>query len=126
MAYEKISYGVGSDGVATLALDDPDTRNALSDELLLETLEALRSARDDDAVRVVVLTSTHDKVFSAGGNLAGFGADAPTSAKYEATGHFINVFEALGTLGKPTIVAANGHVLAGSLGIALACDLIVA
>jgi len=126
MAYEKISYGVGSDGVATLALDDPDTRNALSDELLLETLEALRSARDDDAVRVVVLTSTHDKVFSAGGNLAGFGADAPTSVKYEATGHFINVFEALGTLGKPTIVAANGHVLAGSLGIALACDLIVA
>ena len=124
--YEKISYEVGEDGVATLALDDPETRNALSDELLGELLDALRAARVDQAVRVVVLTSTHEKVFSAGGNLAGFGADAPASAKWESTGRFVDVFEAIGTLGKPTIVAANGHVLAGSLGIALACDLIVA
>ncbi len=71
MAYEKISYTVDGEGIATLALDDPETRNALSDELLLEMLEALHSARDDDAVRVVVLTSTHEKVFSAGGNLGG-------------------------------------------------------
>ena len=126
MAYEKISYSVDDGGIATLALDDPETRNALSDELLLEMLDALRSARSDDAVRVLVLTSTHEKVFSAGGNLAGFGSDAPTSAKWDATGHFVDVFEALGTLGKPSIVAANGHVLAGSLGIALACDLIIA
>ncbi len=126
MAYEKISYSVDDGGIATLALDDPETRNALSDELLLEMLDALRSARSDDAVRVLVLTSTHEKVFSAGGNLAGFGSDAPTSVKWDATGHFVDVFEALGTLGKPSIVAANGHVLAGSLGIALACDLIIA
>ena len=75
---------------------------------------------------VVVLATTHEKVFSAGGNLAGFGADAPASVKWEGTGKFVDVFEAIGTLGKPTIVAASGHVLAGSLGIALACDLIVA
>lgn len=126
MGYEKISYSVDDGGIATLALDDPETRNALSDELLLELLDALRAARDDDAVRVVVLTSTHEKVFSAGGNLAGFGSGAPTSAKWDGTGHFVDVFEAIGTLGKPSIAAANGHVLAGSLGIALACDLIVA
>ena len=126
MAYEKISYEVGEGGVATIALDDPETRNALSDELLLELLDALRAARDDEDVRVVVLASTHEKVFSAGGNLAGFGADAPASVKWEGTGNFVDVFEAIGTLGKPTIVAASGHVLAGSLGIALACDLIVA
>jgi enoyl-CoA hydratase len=126
MAYEKITYAVGENGVATIALDDPDTRNALSDELLLELLDALRAAGGDDAVRVVVLASTHEKVFSAGGNLAGFGAEAPASVKWEGTGNFVDVFEAIGTLGKPTIVAAGGHVLAGSLGIALACDLIVA
>ena len=126
MAYEKISYEVGEGGVATIALDDPETRNALSDELLLELLDALRAARDDEDVRVVVLASTHEKVFSAGGNLAGFGADAPASVKWDGTGNFVDVFEAIGTLGKPTIVAASGHVLAGSLGIALACDLIVA
>ena len=114
------------DGVATISLDDPETRNALSGELLCELLAALRAAKVDDKVRVVVLTSTHEKVFSAGGNLAGFGSDAPVAHKHDATKLFIDVFTELGELGKPSILAANGHVLAGSLGIALACDLIVA
>jgi enoyl-CoA hydratase len=123
--YEKLRYAV-ADGVATIALDDPDTRNALSDELLTELLAALRQAKDDEAVRVVVLTSTHEKVFSAGGNLGGFRADAPTAHKWFGAGLFPQVFKELGELGKPSIAAANGHVLAGSLGIALACDLIIA
>ena len=123
--FEKLRYSV-ADGVATLALDDPDTRNALSDQLLGELLGALREAKEDDDVRVVVLTSTHDKVFSAGGNLEGFAADVPVAHKYEGIKLFVDVFRELGELGKPSIVAANGHVLAGSLGIALACDLIVA
>ena len=123
--YEKLRYAV-SEGVATIALDDPDTRNALSDQLLAELLAALRAARADDEVRVVVLTSTHDKVFSAGGNLGGFAADVPTAHKYMGVSSFIDVFRELGELGKPSLVAANGHILAGSLGIALACDLIIA
>ena len=62
--------------VATIALDQPETRNALSDALLDDLLAALRrSARDDDDVRCVVLTSTHEKVFSAGGDLGGFAAE---------------------------------------------------
>src|ERR687896_112013 len=105
--YEKLRYGV-SEGVATIALDDPDTRNALSDQLLGELLAALRAVKDDDAVRVVVLTSTHEKVFSAGGNLGGFAADAPTAHKFFATGLFPQVFVELGELGKPSIVKANG------------------
>ena len=123
--YSKIRYDV-ADGVATIALDDPDTRNALSDGLLGELLQALRAAKADDDVRVVVLASTHEKVFSAGGNLGGFAADVPTAHKYIGVSAFIDVFRELGELGKPSIVAASGHVLAGSLGIALACDLIVA
>ena len=77
-------------------------------------------------MRVVVLASSHEKVFSAGGNLGGFAADAPTAHKFMGTALFPQVFMELGELGKPSIVAASGHVLAGSLGIALACDLIVA
>jgi enoyl-CoA hydratase/carnithine racemase len=125
MTYEKLRYEVES-GVATIALDDPETRNALSDQLLGELLGALRAAKADETVRVVVLASTHEKVFSAGGNLAAFGADAPVAHKHFATSAFVDVFRELGELGKPSIVAAGGHVLAGSLGIALACDLIVA
>jgi enoyl-CoA hydratase len=126
MAYATIRYGV-EEQVATIALDQPETRNALSDELLGELLDAFASARDDGDVRCVVLTSTHEKVFSSGGNLAGFAADVPLVHKHLETGaKFPRLFRAIGELGKPTLCAANGHVLAGALGLALACDLIVA
>ena len=124
-AYEKIKLDL-ADGVATITLDDPETRNALSDQLLREFLDALRAVKADDEARVVVLASSHEKVFSAGGNLGGFAADAPLAHKHFATALFPDVFRELGELGKPSIVAASGHVLAGSLGIALACDLIIA
>ena len=126
MPYATLRYEVSEAGVATIALDQPDTRNALSDELLDELIAALRQARDDDAVRCVVLTSTHDRVFSAGANLGGFAADVPLVHKHFGTERFPKLFRLLGELGKPTLCAANGHVLAGSLGIALACDLIIA
>jgi enoyl-CoA hydratase len=126
MAYQTIRYGA-EDGVATIALDQPETRNALSDELLGELLSAFEQARADDGVRCVVLTSTHERVFSSGGNLAGFAADVPLVEKHLVTGsRFPRLFRAIGELGKPTLCAANGHVLAGALGLALACDLIVA
>jgi enoyl-CoA hydratase len=126
MSYEKITYEVGATGVATIALDDPDTRNALSDDLLAELIDALGSARDDAAVRCLVLTSTHDTVFSSGGNLSGFASDVALVHKHFATERFPRVFQLLGELGKPSICAANGHVLAGALGLALGCDLILA
>ncbi len=120
-----IRYSTG-DGVATIALDDPDTRNALSDELLDALIGAFERARDDDAVRCVVLASTHPKVFSSGGNLAGFAAEVPLVHKHLGTGRFPRLFTLIGQLGKPTLCAAGGHVLAGALGLALACDLVVA
>jgi enoyl-CoA hydratase len=121
-----IRYDLADTGVATIALDQPETRNALSDDLLRELIEALEIVRDDPAARCVVLTSTHEKVFSSGGNLAGFSAEMPLVHKHFGTELFPSVFRMLGELGKPSICAANGHVLAGALGLALACDLIVA
>jgi enoyl-CoA hydratase/carnithine racemase len=112
--------------VATIALDQPETRNALSDELLEDLLVAFARARDDDAVRCVVLTSTHEKVFSSGGDLKGFAGDDPLAHKFQHLRRFPDLFTLIGTLGKPSLCAANGHVLAGALGLALACDLIVA
>ena len=125
MSHDTLRYDV-ADGVATIALDQPDSRNALSDALLDDLLAAFTAARDDHEVRVVVLTSTHERVFSAGGNLGGFAADVPLVHKHAAIDRFPRLFKLIGQLGKPTICAANGHVLAGALGLALACDLVVA
>jgi enoyl-CoA hydratase len=124
--YETIRYEVRDDGVATIALDQPDTRNALSNQLLSDLIAAFEAARDDERVRCVVLTSSHDKVFSAGGALDQFAADVPLVHKHFGTERFPRLFRTIMGLGKPTICAANGHVLAGALGVALACDLIVA
>ncbi len=126
MELESVTYAVSDAGVATLALDEPDSRNALSDALLEDLLAALTLAREDDAVRTVVLASTHPKVFSAGGNLGGFAAEAPLVHKHLGAARFPEVFRALGTLGKPSLCAARGHCLAGALGLALACDLVLA
>src|SRR5919202_3376016 len=126
MGFETVRYEVAGTGVATITLDQPETRNALSDQVLDDLLGAFGAARDDDAVRCVVLTSSHERVFSSGGNLAGFAAQAPLADKHAAIDRFPRLFELIGRLGKPSLCAANGHVLAGALGLALACDLIVA
>jgi 3-hydroxypropionyl-coenzyme A dehydratase len=126
VAYETILYDVAGNGVATITLNQPDTRNALSNEVLTDLIAAFEAARNDDAVRCVVLTSSHDRVFSSGANLGGFAGDVPLVHKHFGSDRFVKLFRLIGELGKPSICAANGHVLAGSLGIALACDLIVA
>ena len=126
MAYETLLYDVASNGVATITLNQPGTRNALSNEVLGELIAAFEAARDDETVRCVVLTSSHDRVFSSGANLGGFAGDVPLVHKHFGSDRFVKLFRLIGELGKPSICAANGHVLAGSLGIALACDLIVA
>jgi enoyl-CoA hydratase len=71
-AFETLIYEVSPAGIATIALDQPETRNALSWQVLGELVAALEQARDDEAVHVVVLASTHATVFSSGGNLAAF------------------------------------------------------
>jgi len=126
VALATVRYDVAPTGVATVAMDQPDTRNALSDELLGELIAAFEAARDDDAVRCVVLASTHATTFSSGGSLTGFAADVPLVHKHVATERFPRLFTLIGELGKPVICAVNGHCLAGALGLALACDLVLA
>jgi enoyl-CoA hydratase len=126
MATDKVLYDVAASGVATITLNDPDTRNALSPELLAGLIEAFERAREDAAVRCVVLASSNAKTFSSGASLGGFAADASLVEKHFGSERFVGLFKLIGALGKPTVCAARGHVLAGALGIALACDLIVA
>ena len=64
--------------------------------------------------------------FSAGGDLKAFAGDAPTIGKYAGLDRFPRLYKLIGGLGKPVICAANGDVLAGAFGLALACDLVIA
>ncbi|MFF3380438.1 enoyl-CoA hydratase/isomerase family protein [Streptomyces sp. NPDC002680] len=123
---ELVRYRIDEQGAAWVTLDDPETRNALSDELLDELLAALETARADDDVRVVVLESSHERIFSSGGNLKAFADDRPPIVKYAGLDRFPRLFKLIAALGKPVLCAAGGDVLAGAFGLALACDLVVA
>jgi enoyl-CoA hydratase/carnithine racemase len=122
---DPVLYAV-ADGVATVTLNEPDTRNALSPELLSGLIAAFERAEADGDARCVVLCSSHERTFSSGANLGGFAGEIPLVHKHFASERFVELFRLIGSLTKPTLCAVRGHVLAGALGIALACDLIVA
>ena len=125
MADAKVAYEV-ADGVATVTLNDPEKRNMLSGQMLSELVDAIKTARDAEEVRAVVLTGAGEKVFCAGADLGGFGAEAPLVQKHFASDLFLEYFRLMPRLGKPSLCAANGHVLAGGMGLALSCDLLIA
>ncbi|MDX1621821.1 MAG: enoyl-CoA hydratase/isomerase family protein, partial [Nitriliruptorales bacterium] len=114
--------------VLTLTIDRPDSRNALNAEVLDGLVSGFEEAREDDDIRVVVLTGAGDRAFCAGADLAGGFAseDAGAVAQHEARGVLRTLFEAMAALDKPLVGRINGHALAGGFGVALACDLLVA
>jgi enoyl-CoA hydratase len=112
-------------GVATITLNDPEKRNRLSGAMLEQLVGAVRRARDDSEARAMVLTGA-GSAFCAGADLGGFGADAPPIQKHFGTDLFLEFFRLMPRLGKPSLCAANGHVVAGGLGLALSCDLVIA
>jgi enoyl-CoA hydratase/carnithine racemase len=125
MDYELVTYEVAA-GVATVTLNNPEKRNMLSGQMLTELVDAIKRARDDEEARAVVLTGAGDKAFCAGADLGGFAADVPLVAKHFASDLFLEFFRLMPRLGKPSLCAANGHVLAGGMGLALSCDLLIA
>jgi 3-hydroxypropionyl-coenzyme A dehydratase len=125
MAGEHVLYEV-NEGVATVTLNDPEKRNMLSAPMLSELVAAVERARDDRAVRAMVLTGAGEKAFCAGADLGGFAAAAPLVQKHYASDLFLEFFRLMPRLGKPSLAAVNGHVLAGGLGLALSCDLVIA
>jgi enoyl-CoA hydratase/carnithine racemase len=110
---------------ATITVDDPERRNPLSAADMGELAALVRKAADDEAVRVVVVTGAGDRVFSAGGDLAGGFVDQPD--RLQKTQEALAVlFRALRNAGKLVIARINGHALAGGFGLAAACDIVVA
>jgi methylglutaconyl-CoA hydratase len=107
-------------GIATITLDSPENRNALSARLLEGLTLALEAAVADDAVRVVVLTGAGN-TFCAGADLQ----DPPGNAPGQRFG-FPTILQTIVTCAKPVVVRINGHVRAGGMGLVAACDIAVA
>lgn len=126
MAWENILYELAESGIATITLNRPEARNALSPALVAELLAAFEQAAADDAVRVVVLTGAGDKAFCAGGDLGG-GGQMPTSyERYEINQTFVRLLKLLHDYPKPTIARIRGYCLAGGFGLAISCDFLIA
>lgn len=111
-----------SRGVATLTLDSPANRNALSRALRAELREAFTAALADDAVRVVVLDHT-GRVFCSGMDLA---EAAGGGAQDQGVREFPDLLEALWNSPKPVVAVVRGPARAGGVGLLAACDVVVA
>lgn len=124
--------------VAKLSINRPQQRNALNASVLSGLRAALAEVKDDASVHVVVLTGAGDKAFSAGADLVGPHSPAaavPTGPAagavtatdlHESRGVLAALFSDLWDLGKPSIARVRGYALAAGMGLALACDLVVA
>lgn len=124
-SYEALLLDVAED-VATLTINRPERRNALSWAVMTELRRALAEVRADPAVKVVVLTGAGDKAFCAGADLSGMAAGAGWADLHDARGEMARLFRDLWELGKPVIARVRGYALAGGFGLCLACDLVVA
>ena len=112
---------------ARLTLNSPHNRNALSSTLVGQLHQGLRDAADDPAVRVVVLGHTGN-TFCAGADLSeGSAATAdPAEATAQRSREMATLLRAIVESPRPVIVAVDGHVRAGGMGLVAACDIAVA
>ena len=113
--------------VATLTLNRPERRNAVSYSMWLRLPELLADLDADDAVRVVILTGAGEQAFSAGADIKDFEetrSDPARAREYRRAVHA--ACDALAGLSKPTLAVVRGHCLGGGLELALCADVRIA
>lgn len=111
---ESVEYGVAA-GVATITMNRPSNRNALSAELVNGVGDGLVAATEDEAVRAIVLTNAGN-TFCAGADLKGSSQEAP---RYD----LVQLFKLIQDGPKPVVGRIAGHCTGGGVGLAAACDI---
>jgi len=107
--------------VATITLDSPHNRNALSRRLVSELFERLDVAEGDDAVKAVVIRSS-GRVFCSGADLS----EATSQGMEEGARQIVRLQRLIVTMSKPVVVEVVGPVRAGGIGIVAAADVVIA
>ena len=113
---------------ATITLNRPQVHNALNLEMLQELGDALQTAQWDDEVAVIVLTGAGTKAFCTGADIKEWNEDFLSKPDdfYKWMGVFIETFERLRNIGKPTIARLNGMVVGGGNELQMSCDFAIA
>lgn len=129
MAYETILYAVEG-AIARLTFNRPDNLNAINTALIEETQHALRLAERDEAVRAILLTG-NGRGFCSGADLASRREMPEGMSRGDMTAHgmdqgFNPLVRALMHHPKPIVAAVNGVTAGGGVGLALACDIVIA
>jgi enoyl-CoA hydratase len=124
MAYENLLYDI-KDQIATITFNRPKVLNALNRKTVEELGDALNRAREDSAVRVLILTGAGEKSFVAGADINELAQRTPVDGKeFSLFGQ--EIFHRLETMGKPSIAAINGFALGGGCELALSCTVRIA
>jgi enoyl-CoA hydratase/carnithine racemase len=118
------TYGVDGAGVALLRLEREDARNAMNTQMLEEMLGHIAAAGEDDAVRVLVISSNDHLGLSAGADVREELGD--DEARVQRMQLFADLYDAIVAFPKPTVAACHGSVVGGGAEVAVACDLRVA
>src|SRR5437660_11164406 len=124
MGYQNILYEK-KDRIAYLTFNRPKVLNALNRKTVEELQQALLDARNDETVRVLILTGAGEKAFVAGADISELALQTPVNGKeFSLFGQ--SVFHLLETIGKPSICAINGFALGGGCELALSCSIRIA
>jgi enoyl-CoA hydratase len=108
--------------ICSVVINRPEHRNALNAAVISGIREAIRRAGENEAVRAVTISGAGDQVFCAGVDLKEAAGSTPAFQPGDYREMLLDILRCP----KPTIALARGHVLAGGLGIVLACDLALA
>jgi len=124
--YQAITAEV-KDRVGRITLSREERRNAISPTMMNELLDAFRGYDEDDGVAVVVLTGAGEKIFCSGADIGeSIAAGASFLERHEEQRKFVELFKIIKGLRKPLVGRINGHAVGGGLGLACACDIVVA
>src|SRR3984893_6615822 len=121
MAYENLLYEK-REGIGFITFNRPKVLNALNRKTMEELRDILSAAREDDEVRVLILTGAGEKSFVAGADIGELAVQTPVSGK-DTAAFGQSVLHLLETIGKPSIAAINGFALGGGCEVTLACSM---
>ena len=124
MNYNNLIYE--TDGpVATCTFNRPKALNALNTETMDELAHLISDFKDDNNLKVLILTGSGDRAFIAGADIKGMVGRSPLSARW-LSDHGTKILRDLETIGKPSIAAVNGFALGGGCEVAMACSIRIA